>query len=188
MQDPGLRYQPSLELLEIGGNQRIRVGGNVISLHVVKPYCGWNEFSKKLKELTTCVFEKVDKVSIERIGFRYINAFNSKLHDIKNVNDLNIKIQSGDKEISELFNLNYLEISDDTHKTLTKVATTNFMSGELPADTSLVVDIDVSSTDKLSLKNIENTVEWLDSAHKYEKVAFFKLFKEDVLKTLVEEW
>lgn len=188
MKEVGLRYLPLLELINQDGNQRIRIGGNVISFHIVKPYCGWSDFEPQLNGLVNCLFSKIKKITVERIGFRYVNALSANLHTIQSVGDLNVGITSGGMPITENFNLNYEREYSDSHVVSTRIATAGYVKGSIPNDTALVVDIDVRSTPKLAVNDVEAAMKWVQEAHGYEKQAYFVLFKKEKLDTLVKEW
>ena len=85
-QDANLHFSPVIELLHKDGYNRIRIGGNVISLHIAGKYCGWKKYKEQLDTLFTCLFDKLSNVSISRIGFRYVNALTAARHKINVVN------------------------------------------------------------------------------------------------------
>lgn len=188
--DSNLKFQPIFELRSSDGIRRVRIGGNVISFHIsgAGNYCGWNKFEPQLESLFRCLFEKLNEVSVSRLGFRYVNALRETKHLISSVNNLNINITADETSIDGHVNLNYLIKNDDSHQTMTRIASPFFVQGALPPETSIVIDIDVTTPDGLIIKNAEDVVAWTRTAHKFEKEAFFKLIPQNVLKQIVEEW
>lgn len=188
--DANLKYQPIVELRDPEGVQRIRIGGNVLSFHLTgeEKYCGWEIFAPQLEELFRYLFERLTEVSIFRAGFRYINALTFEKHHISSVNDLNLNIEVGDATLSGPVNLNYQVTNDVSHITMTRIASPVFVQGELPRNTTAVVDIDVTSPDGLEIQSVSQASEWARVAHGYEKQAFFSLIPEAILSKVVEEW
>lgn len=77
--------------------------------------------------------------------FRYLNALTTDKHYILDINSLNLEISVAKQALTEPTNLNYLVKNDDSHQTMTRIASAYFVNGELPENTSVVVDIDVST-------------------------------------------
>jgi uncharacterized protein (TIGR04255 family) len=188
IQDANLRFSPVIELLHKDGHDRIRIGGNVISLHIAGKYCGWEKYKGQLDTLFACLFEKLSHVNISRIGFRYVNALTSARHQINVVNDLKINITAGGNQLEGQVNLNYLLGYSPNHIAMTRIATTNFVDGPLLKGASVIVDIDVFTPPGIKMADVDEMKLWTKDAHKYEKIAFFSLFSDESLKNLVEEW
>src|SRR5262245_16365579 len=55
-QDANLRYQPSLQLTQTMPSRMARLGGSLISYHVLAPYPGWTVFSGVIRTLVRDVF------------------------------------------------------------------------------------------------------------------------------------
>lgn len=187
-QEPSLRYSPAIELLHKGGHDRIRIGGNVISLHIAGKYCGWEKYKEQLDTLFTCLFEKLSNVNISRIGFRYVNALTAARHQVKVVNDLKINITAGGNQLNGQVNLNYALEFSPNHIAMTRIATSNFVDSPLLKDASVIVDIDVFTPPGIKMTDVDEMKLWIKDAHNYEKLAFFSLFSDESLKNLVEEW
>lgn len=70
-QDPNLRFAPKI-CLE-GDNQAIQIGDRVVSLSCHRPYSGWDQFSRDIRELA----DTVKKTSLierpDRFSLKYIN-------------------------------------------------------------------------------------------------------------------
>jgi uncharacterized protein (TIGR04255 family) len=80
--DPNLRFQPVLQLLGEEGRRSVRIGPQVASYHRTAPYVGWTQFSAELEDFFQGIFGKSEKISVSRLGLRYINAASLELHGI----------------------------------------------------------------------------------------------------------
>ncbi len=182
-----LKYQPVLELRSEDNAYLIKVGSNVVSYHNTGRYCGWKEFEPALNRVLVALFNTVRDVQVNRLGFRYVNAVTSTRHYIANVIDLNLDVAIAGTKLDAPINLNYVVENDATHSTITRIASLHFVQGVLPKDTAVVVDIEVSSPSNYLAKEIGPVVEWVKSAHDFEKEAFFKLIPKEILGKLVEK-
>jgi len=182
-----LKYQPVLELRSEDGTFLFKVGSNVVSFHNVGKYCGWEQFRPALTHVFETLFNCVKDAAVNRVGFRYVNAITATRHYISNVNSLNLNVEVAGEKTGEPLNLNYLVKNDDTHATMTRIASPHFVQGVLPKDTTVVVDIDVVSHESYQAKEAATVVSWVKAAHDYEKEAFFKLIPRDILAKLVEK-
>src|SRR5215831_19443967 len=77
--DANLRYQPLVELRDPNSPRLVKIGSNVISAHVMAPYCGWTAYRPHLYEVLNVLFKKF-QVRLQRIGLRYINAITPRDH------------------------------------------------------------------------------------------------------------
>lgn len=186
-QDPRLKYTATLELRDPSNEYVIRIGSNTISFHNTGDYLGWDKLSKKMEETFTVLFEKVPSISVKRIGYRYTNAIAEK-HLISDITDLDYEFKIANKKISGPVNLNVLQKCGDNHYIMTRIASLDFVEGQLPAGTNSIIDIDVYTPPTFSTSSISEVLKWINDAHTYEGTAFFKLIPEELLEKLVAEW
>lgn len=182
-----LRYQPILELRNDDNTHLVKVGTNVLSYHNVGKYCGWSAFEIALNKAFNALFESVEDTQINRIGFRYINAITSTRHYISGAKDLKLSIEVAGEKLEDAINLNYLIKNGDMHLCMTRIASPLFVQGQIPKDTSVVVDIDVYTPNNFLTKGEESAKTWTQKAHDFEKEAFFKLIPRAVLEKLEEK-
>jgi uncharacterized protein (TIGR04255 family) len=173
--DTTMRYQPIIELVNESRDMAIKVGERVLSLHVLKPYCGWDVFAPRLHGLVKHLFAVIPGVSVSRLGLRYINAFLPGVHGIDAVSSLQIDIKVADQPVSKSFNLNYGVSRGDDLQCLVKIASPDFVQGPLPKDASGFVDVDIFTPTEFKTESGNAIFEWLDAAHGYEKDMFFNL-------------
>ena len=55
------------------GTSLVSIGHNVMSVHVLRPYPGWESFFPKIEEAYNAYIEASDPAGVVRIGLRYIN-------------------------------------------------------------------------------------------------------------------
>lgn len=183
--DTNLRYQPIFELLR--DQRSLKIGPRVVSYHLRQPYNGWAAFGKEVSEVVDAVFSKADSPVIKRLGLRYLNALTSDLHGIRSVSDLDVLLQIGEEHASDGININVMKkISDDT-SCVVRIASPSFVTGSLPADTTVLADIDVFTPDSFETRRPVDVMNWIEAAHTTEKREFFVLLKNETISALEEK-
>jgi uncharacterized protein (TIGR04255 family) len=188
-QDANLRFAPTFELRRPDGARVIRLNDNLISYHIigVNNYCGWSQFKPELEGAVAALFEQLKGVEITRLTLRYINALNEERHRIGVVHDLDLQLMVGGMKVLGPVNINFTEERGRLHTSTTRIAHPEFVQGELPKGTCAIVDVEVTSPPQFSAKQPREVLDWIESAHTYEKEAFFKLIPSEVLSHLTEE-
>jgi uncharacterized protein (TIGR04255 family) len=181
--DPTLRYQPIIEISRSDGLRAAKIGGRVLSYHVVNQYPGWDAFRAEIKGVLNHVSEKITDVAFIRIGFRYINLFQSDRHGIRDISDTNLSITLAGEKISSKVNLNYIK-SDSEAQITVRITTPEIVTGTLPPNVSLLCDIDVATLDGFKPTNLDDLAAWIDRAHDAEKAEFFSLLPPSVVDRL----
>ena len=183
--DPGMRYQPTMQLNRPEPGEIVRIGANVISLHSVKPYPGWPSFSERLRQMVEAAFEVAGGPNIRRLGLRYINAL-TPLHQFKSLWDLEFDFTvKGVRPADELHAQYNFRPADDINVKVT-LASPSYVVGNFPGDASAFVDVDVSTPEGLGPTTPDNVLDWIERAHEEEKRAFFSLWPEHALNALRE--
>lgn len=181
--DPNLKFAP---IFHASGtdNNLLRLGPHAASYHQRAPYPGWARFRPELENLVRAVFETADDVQISRLGFRYVNALSVRAHGIATAADLDMEVSIAGDKISDALNLNAeFDVGRETKVTI-RVATRSFVQGDIPEDTSVVVDVDVYSEMMNPITDSESVMDWIDFAHEVEKREFFHLF----LQSSIDRW
>lgn len=186
-QDPSLRNQPILELRSPERHRLVKVGSNVLSYHVIAPYCGWERFRIEIDEVLDHVFTSLDGFRALRLGFRYINALTADDHLIPDVTALNCNIDVAGQKLDPQFNLNYRRQKSDTHFSLVRIASPDFVSGRINIAMNALVDVDIFTPDAFETRDILLAKRWMVEAHDFEKEEFFSLLPASILEKLVEE-
>lgn len=185
--DQNLKYQPVFELKNKSKPQIVKIGGNVISFHVLSPYCGWNEFKPLLDEVIETLMTNIDNVSITRIGLRYINALTEDDHHIKNVADLKLKISVGrNNSFPHSLNLNFMQKESD-YSAVIRIASPEFITGTNIPSLAALVDVDISTSDSFNTLDSSIAKIWIEKAHLIEKNEYFNLIPDNIIDLLKEE-
>ena len=184
--DENLRYEPTIQLCNADNSRLVRIGGNVISYHIVGKYCGWESYQPELDIVINALIEKIEGVSVIRCGFRYLNALTKDRHHVENLHSLSITLEVAGANLLGPVNLNFLIQNSDTHQTLTRIASPYFVKGTIPETTVAVVDVDVFTLPGFETSDSKQLSKWVEDAHNFEKDAFFSLIPEDAIAKLVE--
>jgi uncharacterized protein (TIGR04255 family) len=182
--DPNLRFQPSIELRDPNGKRRVRIGPYVFSYHQYAPYPGWESFGSDLKTAIDAVMNSVPKINVHRLGLRYINALRSDIHGVTGPQQLNLDIQTANHSLTETFNLNYRVSLPNGCLGMVRIATRDLIEGVVPDQTSIVIDIDVSTPEPYETTNVQVVKDWIDCAHIEEKRLFFNHLKKEIVDNL----
>ena len=183
--DPGLRYQPNIELRNPDGSRVAKIGGHVLSYHVNGPYPGWAVFRPEIESALREVVERLKSAKFTRIGFRYINVFRPEEHHISGIADTNFVLRLGDEHITRSVNVNYNHECGENHVVTMRVATPDMIITNIAPGFSLMADIDVGSKPGMSITGFDEAMAWIDEAHTHEKEAFFGLLPKRVVQSLV---
>lgn len=186
---PAFRHQPTLELRNKDGAQIIRIGEDVLSVHVVgvRRYPGWKIFQSFLRSSFAGLFEKLQNVECKAISFRYINAVTRDRHALSDVHQLNLEVKVNSIALDGPVNLNFVVKQGEEHVVTTRIAHPQFVQGDVPEGTSAIIDVEVSTCPEFRASSVDGLMKWVDDAHSFEKIAFFSLIPKKVLSTLVEE-
>jgi uncharacterized protein (TIGR04255 family) len=172
--DPNLRFQPLIELISEKRDRAVRFGPQVLSYHSQKPYPGWEKFKPELEDAANALFAVIPNMNIQRIGLRYINALLPDVHKIQSLSDLNMTLEVAKQKLTEHVNVNYTtNLSEDTQCTV-RIATRDFVQGDLPEHTSAFVDVDVFTKDGFGATTAKKVHDWIEFAHTKEKEQFFR--------------
>ena len=188
LQDPNLKYQPLLQYRNSDGPESVKVGTNVIMIHLIETYLGWEIFSSNISNLVKILIDRIQPISIVRIGLRYVNALTSSRHFVNDIRDLNLKILVADESVEANSNLIYQKKIGEFHAVMSRIISPAFIMSDKSDGISALVDIDVASTNAVTAidHNFDSIMDWIQNAHVYEKEAFFKLLPVRVIDKLKE--
>lgn len=171
------------------GQCTVRIGPNAISFHRAAPYDGWSVFHPQIEEMITGLFQKADKLTVNRLGLRYLNALQTDLHGIGSILNLDLKMSVEDQSISGHANLNFTsDVADNTACTV-RIATPEFVQGLLlqRPQASVYIDVDVFTKEPFETRAEQDVQAWVTTAHASEKDQFFRLLTEEKIKELRED-
>jgi uncharacterized protein (TIGR04255 family) len=183
--NPQLRFLPSLEISE-AENIRVRIGANVLSIHFLAPYPGWEAVLPRVESVIDGLFRTLPKLTVTRLTLRYINAFTAQRHFVKSVSDLNLQATVAGMRIDGPINLAFSAIAEPTIHVITRVISRQFFEGPAVPDATAVADVEVFTPVGYSESSSEAVKSWIDSAHSVEKQAFRRLLPDALYATLRE--
>ncbi len=111
-----------------------------------------------------------------------MNALRPDAHTIRSVSDLDPKLIIAGDDVLGNVNINFTtDLSDETQVTV-RIATHEFVQGDLPANTSVFVDVDVFTKDNFRTKDPNIVKGWVEFAHAKEKEQFFRLLPQPTIE------
>jgi uncharacterized protein (TIGR04255 family) len=186
VQDPALKFQPVVELWNEDQTRVVKLGEHVISYHVLVRYPGWSKLKSEIEDAIETLFQKLQGLTIRRIGLRYVNVFYGARHGVQNVYDLNLSISIADITPPHAININYLDDIDQETMCLVRIASPDFMEGERGAGNA-IVDIDVHTKSAYKGQDSKKVLAWVEKAHTVEKRAFFRILGTELTNKLQED-
>jgi uncharacterized protein (TIGR04255 family) len=186
---PTLRFLPVLQLLDPSQEEPriVRMGTQVLSYHRQRKYVGWERFQPELEGVVDILFAAAPRVSISRLGLRYMNAFSATLHGIGSVDALDLSAKIADEPLRERMNINYTRAVPDVGECTVGIATPDRVTGPLPEGTTVYVDVHVYTVGDIAEKSDKDVRRWIGRAHEAEKDEFFHLLKQETIDALEED-
>lgn len=187
--DENLRHLPLYQISRDEGRSVVRVGERVISAHVIGQgsYPGWDVFKEHVATVIRDLFQKVKGTEVHGVTLRYINALNPARHHVDGPAGLNLNVHIDGSPVQGKINLNVVNEPVAGHFVTTRIADISFVQGSIPDGTKLIVDVEVSTGSKFRSREVSSVLEWIDTAHRLEKEAFFCLIPKNVIDRLKEE-
>jgi len=182
--DEGLKFVPSFELISPDQKSSLRIGPFAVSHHRAAPYLGWAQFRPELVKVVKSVFLAAEGSKAERLGLRYINSVTNEDHFIPSFGNLNFAIHSPAGPIVDRVNVNFSRTLGIDLGSITRLATKDFVIGNLPPATAAVIDIDVFTPPGFVAGGVDDVMSWVERAHEVEKRSFFELLPDDVIEKL----
>jgi len=179
--DATLRYQPVYQF--DAGNELVRIGTGAISFHVLPPYPGWDRFYARAEEIMRGAWAQCGEPPLERCGLRYVNALTSDGHGVRSIDDLNLSVLVNGQELADV-SLSFLTSDNENTESMVRVASVKHVQGEMPANATFAVDLDIRTTGDVSRWGAAELLRWLTEARKIKNSHFFELLPARVIKTL----
>ena len=96
-------------------------------------------------------------------------------HHVSGLAGTKITVTVGNERLTEAVNLNYRTTFKSNHTVTVKLATPEFVAGQVRPGYSLLCDIDVATKSEVSLKGFGAALDRITTAHDLEKDEFFKI-------------
>lgn len=170
--DPNFKYKPYYKI----SNDRfvVQIGPEVITISSFPTYQGWDLFSQIILD----VLSKVENIkiinTIERIGIRYINFFETNIFE-----KINLKVYLEEDEIQYNNTIVRTEIEQGEFKSTLQTANNAIINEKIGS----IIDIDTFTTNNLE-SFFSRKIEIIEAGHLKEKELFFSLLKTEFLNTL----
>jgi uncharacterized protein (TIGR04255 family) len=184
--NPVFQFMPTIEIRGVPGIGAVRIGGNVLSLHFVHPYDGWQNIFPRIEGVVDAMFKAVPALEISRLGLRYVNVFTTSRHGVNSVYDLSLFLRVGEAVIDGPINVTFLTESGGDHVSQTRLASRHFLQGQLANDATVAADIDVFTSNAFTCKSADSAKTWIGLAHTVEKSVFRRLLPDELYEKLRE--
>jgi uncharacterized protein (TIGR04255 family) len=181
--NPNLQFMPTIEIRGAAGIGAVRIGGNVLGLHFVHPYGGWEDVFPRIERVMDAMFKAVPTLVISRLSLRYINVFTTSRHGVDSVYDLAVFLRVGETVIDGPINVTFATESGE-HVSQTRLASRHFLQGQLANDATVAADIDVFTPSAFTCKSADAAKMWINLAHSEEKKLFRRLLPNDLYEKL----
>jgi uncharacterized protein (TIGR04255 family) len=171
--DRNLQFKPGYKLTNNKDpNFIFQVGPKVFSLANTKPYAGWMEFSKRIKD----ILERVEKLklidSYSRIGVRYINGFEFNIW-----NKVNLTMVLSDQILNDYESYIRIEIPTSRFKSTLQISNRAEVNVDEQIKKGSIIDID------MYLEGPTNDIiNLIEIGHEEEKQLFFYLLKNEFIE------
>lgn len=184
--DPLLRHQAIIQLQRPEPGELVKIGPRSISLHHLAPYDGWHSFSSRVEALIEVLSKSIAPIHITRTGLRYINAL-TPAHGFETIWDLQLTLEVAGEHPSSEFTSVYRVYGDDGLLAQVTVAAPAFVPNMTVLNAVALIDIDVSCQSPLGAAPPQDVRKWFESAHDFEKSAFFALWPKAKIDAMREE-
>lgn len=183
--DPQLRHQAIIQLQRPEPGELIKIGPRTISLHHLAPYDGWTSFSARIEALIDVLSKAITPIHITRTGLRYVNAL-TPAHGFESIWDLQLALAVAGERPSSEFTTVYRAYGDEGLLAQVTVAAPAFVANLTVSNAVALVDIDVSCQTPLGAAPPQDIRKWFESAHDFEKSAFFALWPQAKIDAIRE--
>jgi uncharacterized protein (TIGR04255 family) len=184
--DPNFRYQSTFELIEASNHRTVRIGPNVLSYHVRRPYVGWVEFKREIERAIGRLFEISESLVATRLGLRYVNALSFKDHGVRSIEDLDLSVQIAGNPLTSRVNLNFSTSISESTEAVVRIASTEFIGLPQFQEATVLADIDIFTKQNFEATSQTSISKWLEDAHIAEKEEFFRLLPDTTIARLEE--
>lgn len=178
--DKNLLYRPHHRLRN--DQYDLNVGPRVISLIKKEPYIGWDTYSKDIFNLLQQVSKLGVVKSIERLGLRYINFFDTDIF-----NKVDLKLLLGDKDFIKRDTYIKNTYEESGIQIILQLGNNVNYNKEGRIKTGSLLDVDMSKTN-LDSSFISNPSEILNRMHNKEKEVFFNILQDNFIQQLNPEY
>ena len=184
--DPNLKYAPIVQISLDPGPYIIQMGDHVAALSCPKPYTGWNEFEKMIREFVG-ILEKSNLITKpERFSMKYVDILSTL--GSPTVEALDVEFKLGGRDVTSGPVTLRAETSEGTFIHIVQIIAS--VNAQLPNNTQVSgILIENDTIYNFDGGNFwENVRSQLESMHEVNKRRFFELLKDETLIKLEPEY
>ncbi len=179
-QDPLFAFRPLYRLYN--DNYQVQIGYNVLSIHSLGEYPGWDKFS----EVIFNVLKKVQPLevigNINRLGVRYISFF-----EVNIFKELILQLSVPNYPKTDYHTILRMELPSDRYVNILQLSNKAIIQKSGLSITGSIVDIDTNIIENMP-DFFTEMKEHINKAHQAEKDLFYSLLKPEFLKSLNPEY
>ncbi len=180
---PSFRMLPQAQRYQFGsldGRHLVRIGREVLSVHEMAPYPGWEVFRARIVQALIAYIEIAKPTGVGRIALRYINQINLGTGPIELSDYFSIPFEMPeglDFTVSSFF-LRFEAVRPDGIKLIQSFAS-------LPGETvSVILDLDlIREKPDISAEFVSGAIREVDSLREIEREAFESVITDKLLET-----
>ncbi len=182
---PAHRVSPADRVRAVSEDERsfVQIGVNVVSIHVLRPYPGWQAFRTKIQSALEAFAEVVRPRQFARVGLRYVNHIEVPSHALNLEDSFDFYPHLG-RQLPKAHQdfLCMVEFSFNQGRDLARMQLVRTKAEESNTQ-RVILDIDywLQVADSISLAASES---WLDAAHE----AVEKLFEGSITTQLRQQF
>ena len=111
----------------------------------------------------------------------------SDAHGIGSIDDIALSISVADDRLSNSLNLNFKLHVGTEFETMSRIASVDLAEGNVPENTTVIVDVDVYTSKNYSTRDADSVKKWVFEAHDKEKECFFIVLGNEATERLRED-
>ena len=172
---------PRVQLLDETGKKLLSLGQDVVSVHTLRPYEGWEQFKPRIERGLRAYATLSNATQVTRLGVRYINRLELVGHGTVVQLEEFFTTPPGVAVGMPAELASFLNRADYVLDDVTRIVVT-FASVPAPNTPTMLLDIDVvwQSTQPI---DIETALTTMDALHVREGVAFESLITDKTRET-----
>lgn len=182
--DLSMRYVPKIRLE--CKNRAVQIGEHVISLNCRRPYIGWKEFSKDIKEVINAVRGTNLIGQLERFSIKYIDLINLK--QPPEIDCLKIELKLGGQRIDKQPMILRTEIKENDMIHIIHIVSPAEVGIPEEPDRLTGVLLDIDTINIMNENDMNENAQWdiiesrLDKVHQASKNIFFNLLTDETIQ------
>jgi uncharacterized protein (TIGR04255 family) len=163
----------------------VQLSPNVVSVHLRKPYPGWQAFLPIISQVLSKYRDVVDPKGLQRVGLRYVNRFDFDEDRLTLEHYFDFYPYLGERMPQDNFSfITGVQVAFNDERDVLRVQMTT-LSGRSTKQVSILLDLDyfLASPGTVNFANVD---EWLDEAHTHVEETFEGCLTDNLRKRFEE--